>query len=111
MKTIYDLNKNKSALLGSAPHLEDIPSIIDSTPACMMRANGGLYCKQDKIHLDRSSGDTHNTPPMPKDVFQLERIGRGLGVRLSSLKPAPAPAPAPSPSPASAPAPAPAPAE
>lgn len=104
MKTINDLNKNKCALLGFAPHLEDIPSPIDSTPSCMMRANGGLYCKQDKIHLDRTSGDSHNTPPMPKDVFQLERLGRGLGVRLMSIKNnATAPSPVPPKESASAP--------
>lgn len=85
MKPYNHLNKTKEPLNGLPIHLEDLPTIVDTTPSAMMKANGGMYTKRDKIHLDTNSGDSHNTPAMPKDVFQLERLGRGLGRRLMSI--------------------------
>lgn len=67
------------------PILETPASIVDSCPTAMLAASGGQYAKRDKIHLDRNRGnETHESIVGVKDIFDADKIVRGLGGYLAS---------------------------
>lgn len=79
---LVDRNFDKSPE-GEKPIIKTPVSVVDCNASTMSMASGGEYLKRDHKHLDKNAvGQTHDSLVPPTDIFEADRMVRGLGAYI-----------------------------